>query len=75
MKDGFATAPELWPYSNFAEWIGTHHSPLMDHEFIDAMYPSRAQYKQSVIDYLSGQHKLPPGLVRYMETLYESDGK
>ncbi len=75
VKDGFATAPELWPYSNFAEWIGSRSGPLVDHKFIDTMYPSRAEYKQSVIDYLTGMKSLPSSLVRYLETLYEAGGE
>ena len=71
VKDGFAASPELWPYSNFPEWIGASNGTMVDHEFIDTIYPSRTEYKQSVLDYLTGRSTLPAALVHYLETLYD----
>jgi REP element-mobilizing transposase RayT len=73
VKDGFATSLELWPYSNYAEWIGTRNGTLVDHEFIATFFPSRAAYRQSVIDYLLGHDTLPPAMVRYLARLYGDD--
>lgn len=71
VKDGFAASPDLWPYSNYAEWIKTRKGTLVDHAFIDQFYPDRQQYKRSVLDYLTNINTIPPGLVRYLENLYE----
>ena len=30
VKDGFALAPELWPYSNYADWTGQRRAVAMD---------------------------------------------
>ena len=75
VKAGFAAAPELWPYSNYAEWLGTRTGTLVDHAFIDQFYPDRGRYNQSVLDYLTNIHTLPPALFRYLENLYEPDAK
>jgi putative transposase len=30
VKDGFALRPELWPYSNYADWVGERRGVLLD---------------------------------------------
>lgn len=30
VKDGFALTPELWPYSNYADWIGERRATAFD---------------------------------------------
>ena len=52
----FATSPDLWPYSNYAEWVGTRKGTLVDKAFIGQFYPERDEYKQSVLG-LSDQHQ------------------
>lgn len=73
VKDGFAASPELWPYSNYAEWIGIRQGTLVDHNFIEEFYPDRQQYKQTILDYLTNISELPPALVRYLGNLYEPE--
>ena len=56
VKDGFTTAPELWPYSNYLEWIKARNGTLVDHRFIDEFFPDMYKYQQYVQDYF-GQRK------------------
>ncbi len=69
VKHGFAAAPELWPYSNYQEWIGTRTGTLVDQAFIQAHFPNRATYGQSVHEYLTATRALPKGLKTYLEEL------
>jgi REP element-mobilizing transposase RayT len=55
VKDGFALAPELWPYSNYLEWIGQRNGELVDHGFVAQHFPQPQCYIAFVQDYLSGR--------------------
>ncbi|MBV7336048.1 transposase [Chloroflexi bacterium TSY] len=35
VKHGIALAPDLWPYSNYLEWIAKRNGTLVDRNFID----------------------------------------
>ena len=53
VKDGFAIAPELWPYSNYQDLIGLRRYAARSRAFINS--PSDLQrYKMFVLDYLTG---------------------
>ena len=54
VMDGFAQAPELWAYSNFAEWLGTRTGTMVDHALIQAHFQNGDLYRQYVMDYLTG---------------------
>jgi REP element-mobilizing transposase RayT len=71
VRHGIATAPELWPYSNYAEWLGLRNGTLVDHTFIQAHFPDKARYQQFVSAYLSGQSSLPAPLRTYLQQLGE----
>lgn len=69
VRHGIATAPELWPYSNYLEWIGQRPGKLVDQAFVQAHFPHPGQYQAYVSSYLTGQVKLPAGLAAYLEEL------
>ncbi|MEZ4860731.1 MAG: transposase [Caldilineaceae bacterium] len=66
VKDGFATAPELWPYSNYAEWIGLRQGTLVDRALVRAHFPATGQYQRFVLDYLAGRSQMPAALKEYL---------
>ena len=68
-RHGIATAVELWPYSNYLEWIEQRPGNLVDRAFVQAHFPAPGQYQAYVASYVSGQVKLPDGLAAYLEEL------
>lgn len=71
VKDGFALAPELWPYSNYQEWLGLRNGTLVDRTFIQHFFPDTQQYKAFVLDYLTGRADLPSGVKVYLNSLWD----
>ncbi len=70
VKDGFALAPELWPYSNYQEWLGLRNGTLVDRTFIQHFFPETQQYNAFVLDYLTGRADLPSGVKVYLNNLW-----
>jgi hypothetical protein len=68
VKDGFALQPELWPYSNYMEWIGQRDSPMIDHEFITSLFSSPAAYREFVAAWPS-RKQMPEPLRDYLSGL------
>ena len=66
---GIANGPELWPYSNYAEWIGSRSGSLVDQEFIAQHFVTPNRYRAYAEEYLTGKAKLPPGLSDYLAEL------
>lgn len=69
VRHGLAAAPELWPYSNYLEWIKQRPGKLVDHALVAQHFPAPEQYKAYVHSYLTGQATLPEGLRNYLESL------
>ena len=69
VKDNLALQPELWPYSNYLEWIGQRNGPLVDREFIATHFGTAAHYRQLLIHYLTHSPKLPEKLRVYLAGL------
>jgi len=67
VKDGVAAAPELWPYSNYLEWIGQRPGTLVDQEFIATFFGGAAAYRQDVEQEIIAAHPLPPILTYLQE--------
>jgi len=67
-KDGMATHPEEWPYSNYPEWIGLRDGTLVDRDFVGAHFHTPAEYRRFVDVYLA-DWQLPDvlGYVRQFE--------
>ena len=69
---GFAASPDLWPYSNYLDWIGQRPGKLIDPAFIQAHFPEPGQYQSYVNSYLIDRSSLPPGLKAYLQRLEQS---
>jgi len=69
VRHALALSPDLWPYSNYLEWIGKRPGSLVDPTFVTAHFPEPGQYEAYVLSYLTGQVTLPPGLRAYLEGL------
>lgn len=72
VKDGFAIQPELWPYSNYQEWIGQRHGSLIDHEFVRSLFGSPAAYREFVAAW-SQRKQAAESLYDYLERLERSE--
>ncbi|RLT40842.1 MAG: transposase [Chloroflexi bacterium] len=64
-----ALTPELWPYSNYLEWIGKRQGTLVDQEFVQQHFPTPERYISYVYAYLSNSRDLPEPLRDYLATL------
>ena len=70
VKDGFALAPELWPYSNYLEWIGQRQGTLVDRAFIAQYFPEPQRYIAYVQDYLT-RREADEEIGQYLSSLEE----
>ena len=78
VKDGFAFSPELWPYSNYADWVGERRAVQMDgaalgrraleQAFMAEFFGSAAQYRAFVGEW-ANRKQLPAPLAEYMTVL------
>jgi hypothetical protein len=64
-----AYAPELWPYSNYQDWIGKRSGRMLDRAFIQAHFRDVATYIARVYSYITGKLALPAGLAQYLGSL------
>jgi putative transposase len=71
VKDGFSLAPDLWPYSNYLEWIEKRNGTLVDREFIKGHFPDVKSYAAFVADYAEGRSQLPDVVRWYLNSLDE----
>lgn len=71
VKDGFALTPELWPYSNYPDWLGLRAGQLLDRAFIQTFFPDMQRYQASVLDYLTSKTALAPGIKTYLDSLWD----
>jgi REP element-mobilizing transposase RayT len=69
VRHGIATDVELWPYSNYLEWIGKRGGELVDRAFVQAHFASAEEYQAYVQSLITGQVKLPKGLQTYLDEL------
>lgn len=68
VKDGIALAPELWPYSNYLEWINQRSGTLVDREFVVQHFPEPQRYVAFVQDYLA-RREADAEIERYLRGL------
>jgi len=66
VKHGLVSDLKQWPYSNYLEWIGDRNGKLVDRAFVREHFPVAGNYRQFVLDYLSGLDKLPAGIEEYL---------
>ena len=51
LEAGLVNDPAAWPYSNYLEWIGQRDGTLVDRTFVQAYFPTPAEYKRFVLEY------------------------
>ena len=66
VKDALVSRFEDWPYSNYAEWIGTRFGALVDQTFVKEHFSEKQEYIQFVSDYLAELDGLPEGIEPYL---------
>ncbi len=69
VRHQLSLSPDLWPYSNYLEFVGRRSGKLVDLAFVAAHFPQPGQYEAYVLSYLTDQVTLPPGLRTYLEGL------
>lgn len=69
VRHTIASDIELWPYSNYLDWIGKRPGDLLDRPFISKHFGTGEAYQAYVAAYLTGQAKLPKGLQAYLDEL------
>ncbi|MFZ5917528.1 MAG: transposase [Chloroflexota bacterium] len=68
VKDGLATDPGAWPYSNYLEWVGERAGTLVDRAFVRAWAGSAQDYRALVWEYIE-QRGLPEAVREFVEAL------
>lgn len=69
VRHGIAATPELWPYSDYLEWLERKPRRWTDAAFIKAHSASPERYATSVQSYIAGRAQVPIGLERYLAEL------
>jgi len=68
VKDGIASDLNLWPYSNYLEWIAARTGTIVDRAFVNNYFPDPADYTAFVQNYIRS-HKLPGEVQHYLSEL------
>jgi REP element-mobilizing transposase RayT len=78
VKDGFALRPELWPYSNYADWVGERRAVQMDgaavgrkaleQAFVAEFFGCAEQYRVFVGEW-ANRKQMPEPLAEYVTGL------
>ncbi len=69
VRHGIVDDIELWPYSNYLEWIGKRNGTLVDKDFIQRHFQSAQAYQAAVQSLITSKVVLPPGLQNYLDEL------
>lgn len=69
VRHGIATDVELWPYSNYPDWVGTRNGTMVDRSFVQAHFPNPGQYRAYVQSLITAASPLPQALRAYLEEL------
>lgn len=69
VRHGIALSPDLWPYSNYLEWINAREGTLVDQTFVKTHFPEAGSYQHFVLEYLQNRTQLPKGLIAYLQNL------
>lgn len=69
VRHGLVSAPELWPYSNYLDWIDQRADTLVDRQFICDHFETPARYQAFVGEYLGRRESLPQNLLGFEEQL------
>ena len=60
---------EMWPYSNYLDWIGKRNGTLVDPAFVETHFGSAIAYQAYVQSLLTGEVQLPKSLQGYLDQL------
>ena len=66
VRHGFVERVELWPYSNYHEWVRAREGSLVDRPFVEGLFATGAAYAAFVRDYVEGLSELPRGTRAYL---------
>ncbi|MBP7963898.1 MAG: transposase [Caldilineaceae bacterium] len=69
VKDGFALAPDLWPYSNYLEWIQKRNGSLVDRAFVEDFFSTPSAYAAFVAAYAEERSQVPDAVRWYLDSL------
>ena len=72
VKDGFAFQPDLWPYSNYVDWIGVRRGAMVDRGIITTLFGSPAAYVEFVAAWPL-RKQMPERLLNYLATLEQQE--
>lgn len=82
VKDGFAMMPEMWRYSNYADWIGERRAVEMDgaaverqaveQAFVAEFFGSAERYRAFVAGWAE-RKQMPEGLAEYVVALEQGE--
>ena len=69
VRHGITASLDVWPYSNYHDWVGKGSCTLVDQQFIQDHFETPEQYEAFVREYLAGQVVLSKELQRLEEGL------
>lgn len=69
VRHGLAATPELWPHSDYRDWIGLRRGGPADPAFVREHFGSAQVYAAFVWVYLLALEPLPEDLTRFQDTL------
>ena len=82
VKDGFALTPELWPHSNYADWVGERRAVSFDQAavarqaveqaFLAEFFGSAAHYREFVHAW-ADRKQMPAPLREYVTELERAE--
>jgi putative transposase len=68
VKDGLATLPEDWEFSNYREWMNLREGTLLNREFIEEHFGTSEEYKTLIMEYIKTR-SLPDEVRKYLQGL------
>ena len=72
VKDGFALQPELWPYSNYVEWVSPPPGAQQGCSFVTEFFGSADRYRQFVTGWAE-RRQMPDPLREYLGALERAE--
>jgi len=66
VKAGLVASPELWPFSNYREWVGSRPGTLCDLDFVRTNFGTANEYVDFVQEYLANRAEIPPEIKPYL---------
>ncbi len=67
VKHGLVDAPELWPYSDYSEWITPTSGDVL--RFVQSWFGSPEQYAKFVAEYIEHKARINSALLRFESDL------